>query len=607
MSNLSDPSFGDPSNHLALKRLSVDADSQSSHQENLGKTKESDSSSDSANAITLNATNTQQAISEFFIRAASSPSHNINITINQVSSSHGDDSNADGDLNLDEFVDWFNKIYNPGSHKVDKATDIINKMRALGGLDGHHKDKHLDLTFARKALAILTGLSNRPLKLKALQSLQELLYKDPLTVDSFEGLVELMETILTKINRAEIQRQSLQTQIEFAKVYGAVAQLLLLHYNEKNSNGITKELKDLLSTAASELKYLNRQNDPNLSYHAKFALEGIIRLQDDELKLITLMQRCYHLSLAGYSAYCEAPELLATELSEVFKDLKLYPKHSWYDMTFLLRHMSSVAKNSESGVIQLLSFININENVSWNFNYEVTNILSDIAINGQTPEIRDMALSGWTNVGKHLDGLIDYAYFKEYHRRVDLINALLYLKPPTKVKNTNTFIRTACLKKLMQIAYEAPDKTVRCKARKQILAVYDNLPKEKSSSVKKLMEQFIKYDKSLPYAEKDRKKWVQEKGIFAQKPKTYEEIDASAELGVSKLSPLVSVTESESESSSSSPPKKSVLAKQTDTRVLAAAENAISKSAFQNLEPLTLDLLQNAATLKLLDKASLLL
>jgi len=516
MTNPSDPNYNIQQSATALKEPSKSIKSRKSEQSVAPRTVTNDSTTQAPQAaidvlVKNNSANNSQEVFK-------SPSlSNVKKTaINQTPSTNEQlffqGTQEWKQLGLEDFIVRFNKSRGDQEMK-DWAFQKLEEMEHKGGIGNSPQKEMLDIAAARLGLIDLTAIANQEIKFRALKGLQEIIKNDPISKEYYEGLLEAMSSLQEKMNADFQQHQLVELQIEFAKTYGAMAELILRHYAADLSNGITEELKGKFKAAIESLKMLNRHDDPCLSYYAKFALEGIMRLKDDRQELIGIFGGFYHFILAGTAVYFEDGQALEKELALIFNDIKINIKHSWYEKSIRIREMSKYASKDIHSLENMLQAIEANRKLGWNFLYTSIEALTDIAINGATKQIRKAALRGSNLEDKNqtkLPGLLAYINYSRIPRRFKL-NSKLSLRKP-KVKDPNAYIRLTCLQNLIKISMLAPDVSVRKNARSSII---HSINFDKDPLVKKYLLKMATVEKCIPNKPELYTDWIQEKGTYA--------------------------------------------------------------------------------------------
>jgi len=400
----------------------------------------------------------------------------------------------------EEFVSNYNEHIG-NKEKQLKAERLLRKMEILGGLVPDTPRDQIDIPAARMGLAILAGLKNHRLKVEAMHDLQVILKDDPGEKESAIDLVHLSIKLLNRMDRELLQAEIMDVQIEIAKTYGAVAELLLHHYAKKHINAITKELKAQLTNSAKALEDLNRQEDPRLAYVVRFALEGMNRLIDDNKVLLEILQRIYNFTLAAAATACQDMPGAQPNLEAAFGEIRLHLKSSWYSAAILLHELSRNAKTNRDSLLKLQSYIaQEHKELNWRFLYEAIEILTDIAIHGKDHKIRRTAFEGIPGFQPSLPSISKFAEYKEFKQKTDM-SPMLYLHAP-RMKNRNITIRKLCIENLIRIANESPDREIRKEAKE---ALIHRLANEKKEEIREMIE------KVVPKNSKKRQEWLEEK------------------------------------------------------------------------------------------------
>lgn len=407
----------------------------------------------------------------------------------------------------EEFVKNYNEHIG-NKENQDKARRLIKKMKVLGGLDPDNVPTQLDIPAARMGFAILAGLKNYQHKMTALENLRKLLAKDEFKKETAIDLVSLAMKVMSKMDRELIQTEIIDVQIEIAKAYGAIAELLQHHYAEKHINAITKELKSQLGTTARTLEDLNRQEDVKLAFAVGFALEGIKRLRDDRKELFEILLRIYHTVMAAASVYQTDMQQAATEIDLAFKGIDINIKSSWYDGAALLHVLARDAKTNYNVLFALQKLIaEKHKDLNWRFLYEAINVLTDIAINGANEKIRFAAFEGLKTIKQDYPGLINFKDYKGFALKPDL-SPIVHFEAP-KLKNHNIIIRTTCVENLILLAKQSPDFITRKRSKVTLIT---RLKEETDTNIKTLLRQ------AIPTNRDDLENWLNESGKYAPVP-----------------------------------------------------------------------------------------
>jgi hypothetical protein len=362
------------------------------------------------------------------------------------------------------FVKKFNTDFG-NSKNLEKAQRLIKKMRRISGLDPLEPGEHLNLPSARMGFCILSGLNHPKCKKEALDCLLILLKRDDCTRDSAHMLVSLAVLCMKNMNRELVQAEIIDDQIKIAEVYNAVTELLLRHYTKKHINAITNELKDQLFATANSLKDLNTQGSTRLTFEAKSALQGILRLQDDRKELFEILKTLYHGFGAATSIYMNDGASFLRQIEKVMKRIDFKRFSAWYDCMLIMKDLSKDAYRDLNKLSQLQVIIAEGyKMLNWKFSYAAISILGEIALKGETPAIRKRAFEGAKQLGLAFPGLASFANSFERKRYVNL-TPIVHLKKP-HMKNPNVPIRELCAHYLIKVAKESSDPTIQYKAQR---------------------------------------------------------------------------------------------------------------------------------------------
>lgn len=410
------------------------------------------------------------------------------------------DQDIDEDVS-EEFVKNFNTHFGNNSNPK-KAARLIEKMRRLGGLMPPLESESIDIPAARLGLSILAGLNKLTYKLQSLENLIVLLQNDKIEKETSIGLVTLAINLMTQMNRVLMQSETVDVQIKISEAYSIVAELLQRHYSKKHINGITKELKLELIETIKALEALNTQENDQLDFYVHLALEGVKRLIDDRKELFDLIERFYHLAAAIISLERYDAGTCFLELSRAFKDLDPNIPNAWYNGVLILKDLAKDAKGDINKLIGIQTLVREKyKQFDWKFAYAAIGIFHDIALHGQTKNIRKLAFFGIKLFGPDFPGLITFVDSQHLPKKIDL-HPLIHFKKPIK-RDPNIQIRYASIEYLISIANEALDSDLRKKAKTTLLS---RLSLEKNPTILKLIEE------AIPKEPIKQRKWLSENG-----------------------------------------------------------------------------------------------
>lgn len=381
----------------------------------------------------------------------------------------------------EDFVTDFNKhILN--TRNREKAQRLLLKMRQLGGLELDY-DGIVDIPAARMGLCILSGLNDAHFKMQSLNSLLEILRKDPLTPESSDKLVVLSIKLMSTMNRNLIQNETVSMQIKIAEAYNALMELMQRHYAKQHINGMTRELKRQLAETGSALANLNSQEDPLLSFLVKSAQEGIKRLKDDKQELFDAINGIGNVIASGVSFYMEDPLAGFHYLTQAMKKIDLQSTNAWYDGAFALSELSKWALSTKdiNGVYAIQHFLRDNyRTLNWKFTFSAIRILFDLTKFGLTPEIRHAAFQGVKQFEcPGLGSFADCSFLKKYRS----FQPMVHFRSP-KIKDPNVLIRKTCASYLIELAKSSPDKSTQERAQRLLAMRYKQ---EKNEQVLKIL------------------------------------------------------------------------------------------------------------------------
>lgn len=426
--------------------------------------------------------------------------------------------------NLKKTIKEFNNnIGNEADRSAVKRA--IESMRALGGVpckgicDDEMPPK-VRINDARRGLMyILENLdktADPKLRVKTLKALQDCLAYPPITENSSDGLLLLANQFREIMHPDLVQGRSTGLQIEILKTFSIFAELIIQSYFAKNSNAIDQRLKEQFIDTIHDLKSFNTNghNDPVLSFHTEMALEAIKRLKTNRQELLDFLKVLYHSGMSASEialmVYGEGSahdmELVSEHIQEALAHVKIYIKKSWYDeWLFIHKELSKSAKyNFNDLELMQIRFVQHYEESNWRFTYAVLELLSDIAINGATPEIRMRALQGNPQMVRMLPGLTAFSNCNHIATKIRA-RPLMHFKRPKNV-DRNLVIRMQCVKELNKIVKESLDPDVRLEAKKALL---HRLSCEENLSIKAVLQEIVPSDSAA------REKWLKDKGMRA--------------------------------------------------------------------------------------------
>ncbi|MBA3816113.1 MAG: hypothetical protein H0X29_06270 [Parachlamydiaceae bacterium] len=396
-----------------------------------------------------------------------------------------------------EFIDEFNRHIG-NSKKKEKAQRLIEKMQRLGGLIPSMENQEIDIPSARLGLSYLASLNSPKYKMEALDNLLLLLQNDQLQKETSTSLVTLAISMMHRMNRELMQTEILDVQIKITQIYSLIAELLQRHYAKKHINAITKELKVELIATTKALGALNRQGDHKLNFYTKHALEGVRRLVDDRKELFDLIERFCHAFASLYALREGDCALGFDELLKTFKDLDPHFCGSWYNGVLILNELAKGAKTDITKLIAIQVLLREKgKQLNWKFTYAALEILSDLALNGTTHEIRKRAFEGIKVLGPDFPGVTTFLDNKNLAKYVDLSPVAHFKKP--HYKNPNTVLRESCTEHLGKIAFESEDLTIRKKAR---LLLVRRFSLEKKEQIRAYLKNIV------PESKDEQAQWI---------------------------------------------------------------------------------------------------
>lgn len=422
--------------------------------------------------------------------------------------------------NLKKTIEEFNNNIGNETNRSE-VKRAIESMRALGGVPckGIAKEEmppKIRINDARRGLMyILENLdktADPKLRVRTLKALQDCLAYPAITENSSDGLLLLANQFREIMHPDLVQGRSTSLQIEILKTFSMFAELIIQTYFAKNNNAIDQRLKEQFIETIRDLKSFNTNghNDPVLSFHAEMALEAIKRLKSNRQELLDLLKIIYHtgmsaseLSLMIYGhGYASDVELISEHLQEALANIKIYIKNSWYDeWLFIHKELSKTAKNNLNDLeLMQMRFVQHYEKSNWRFTYAVLELLSDIALNGATPEIRMRALLGNPQMTQMLPGLVTFSNCSHIATKIKT-RPLMHFKRPKNV-DYNQIIRIRCIKELNKIVNESQDPNVCMEAKKALL---NRLSCEDNLNIKAAIQEIVPSDKSR------REKWLKSK------------------------------------------------------------------------------------------------
>lgn len=416
----------------------------------------------------------------------------------------------------------YNSIFGKREEEQRILTEYAEMCR-LGGLDGTHSPSVQDLRTARLGLAILAANRNPEICIPALQCLQALIEKDPITSDSSADLIPLLKSLLIQMDRKIQEDRNKEMRTEFAKSFGAITELILNHSACDHLGNITEELKLKLDDALEGLGRLDNKKDLRLTFEIKCACEGIKRFKDDSQIVLDLLRRLFHLSMF-VAAYFYDGVMLADEIKKTFCNthLKVHLKDAWYEEVLFIRQFTKAIlaepsdlgeQQKESMVQSLLAYIDINKKEKkkkWPFYYAAIELLTKIVLQSNNKHLRKMAFEGCAiNIEdpktgikkpKELKGLIAAAEFNSYRIKKRTISPM---SAKYRCVDYNAEIRLLCAENLIKIAQNSPDSYIRERAKNILIS---RLTCEEAHKVQLLLSS------NVPATEEKQQAWLDQKG-----------------------------------------------------------------------------------------------
>lgn len=425
-------------------------------------------------------------------------------------------SNNKKDYVSEDFVQRFNERIGDENNTL-KAKRLMKKMRILAGLHPASTPENIDISAARMGFALLAGLNHHELKMEALNHLEYLLENDPITEASSIRLVALTIKVMNQLDRELMQTEILEVQVNSAKIYGLLAELIQRHFATKHINAITDDLRSQLLKTARALRDLNRLEDSRLDFHVESALEGIKRILDDHKALYEIVNRLYNGAMLGVSFYfrdlTNAPQYTEGSFGEI--DLKI--KFSWYDAAMTILQLGRESMNDSTKLAALQKFVfDHAKKLNWRFLYLAIDLLTNIALNSPDPKIRKSAFSG-NHFYEEFPGILSYTNCSLLGKNLD-VKPVVHLQRP-KMSNHDGTIRLAIAKSLIKLSDESPDLFIRKRARTEFLGHL------KTETSKKVREYMMREFKKVQGRELS---WINEEPPFDIYPIKKKEPDTSS-------------------------------------------------------------------------------
>lgn len=375
-----------------------------------------------------------------------------------------------------DLIDSFNDRI--GSTEDDKKIEqFLSRMRRLGGLEPLQPGERIDIPSARMGLCALSRLDKEVYKKIALESLLLILRADTGSKESTDRLIPLAIKFTKQMDRNLIQTVSLDVQILSAKVYDLIIDTVYTHYERKNINAITEELKREFGRAAVSLGKLNRHENYALKFYLRSALEGSLLLADDGEELFELLRRLYQFTAAATCLYMNDAQEGLDRLEKSVQDLDTkHLKSDWYKNTLAMKTLARQAISDKSQLLPILILIAQNRSkLNWKFSYAAVLTLTDLSMHGKTADIRNIAFQGM-NIklpnGRYvrIPGLTTLVGSNDLAEYISW-GPVKHLKTP-KTVDPNSRIREVGQECLEQLEEHAPDSSTRTTA-SQLLRVLE--------------------------------------------------------------------------------------------------------------------------------------
>jgi hypothetical protein len=191
-----------------------------------------------------------------------------------------------------------------------------------------------------------------------------------------------------------------ESKLEILKAFEVYTGLALITSTARRQT-IYERVQEELVKQMKEVKSITSKNDYEMLFEIACIKEALKIIKSNENDALGLFQSVFKIKETG--------ELFAGFLRQYKKITK-----QWYSKLVSMRYVSYEAKKDKEKLAQLQEMIP--EKGDWKLMYGVVRILGDIAINGETEEIREKAYFG-AEEKKGLKDFIDYNRDKEKGQR----------------------------------------------------------------------------------------------------------------------------------------------------------------------------------------------
>lgn len=343
----------------------------------------------------------------------------------------------------EDFIDDCNKHFGRAGDK-EKLLRLVSKMRNTE-----------DLSEARIGLAMLAGIRDHEVKIRALGGLLELLESAEMTERHAIGLYELLVVLLKCVKKSQIQLQIVSVQQKLTEVFWMALDLSLNQFGAGNLNGLTIKSRRDLVNASSEMRMLNRIENARLKYLSSMTCAASLRIRDDRNELRMVLQFISRaVAVLATSVMQFDAMILSQGLTAAVDQTDIGGHGNWYESLRELRRMGkeAVDRCDTLTLIQLILHKKARK-FEWIFCYGVVDILAHIALHGSTHAIQTQAIEGVLsqkdNICRKVGGLEQLSTYRSLKRYFDKIR---FMHLQRHWVDPNIFIRERAVEHLLNIA-----------------------------------------------------------------------------------------------------------------------------------------------------------
>ncbi|MEM1282893.1 MAG: ankyrin repeat domain-containing protein [Chlamydiota bacterium] len=198
----------------------------------------------------------------------------------------------------------------------------------------------------RSALFSMFSCQDQEVQLKALEYLIELLEADPLTKESANGIVRLLNNIRSKVTIKDAEEIETEVQRPLVRAYALCLENILLQSQLGRLNGLTQSSRDEIWDRADEYLSLNI-DDEDINFWAKYAVQAAQRIKTDVaeweewgLRLLQITNAIVQLASAINSPEASGEAIQGAQANLISAFYHLPWRKAWFEKTILIQKLS---------------------------------------------------------------------------------------------------------------------------------------------------------------------------------------------------------------------------------------------------------------------------